>query len=267
MLKIFPLIFLFTSCVFAQENIGSRPSALKSYVAVANDIWTIFYNPAGIASLKDREISFSYIPAQFELKELSKKGLVYYEPSLLVKFGLGIEIFGFSLYKETNFKMSLASDFNFFAFGINLNYNFVSIKDYGSAGALSMDVGAISKPVGFLKFGFVLRNLIAGKIGEAEEKLPKGIEFGIAFLPYDDLIVSAEINKEIYFRESFKYGVEYLLLDFVAIRLGLSNYPTQYSGGVGFRISSFQIDYSINNHQYLGLTHQFTFSAKLGRGK
>ncbi len=267
MLKIFLLVFIFASTAFAQENIGARPSALKSYVAIANDVWAIFYNPAGIANLKDREISFSYIPSQFELKELSKKGLVYYEPSLPVKFGFGSEIFGFSLYKETIYKVSLARDFNFFAFGVNINYNFISIKDYGSAGALSIDVGAVSKPVKFLKFGFMLRNLIAGKIGESKEKLPKGIEFGVAFLPYDNLIVSAGVDKEIYFRESFKYGVEYLLLDLVAIRFGLSNYPVQYSGGIGLKISKFQIDYSIDNHQYLGLTHQVTFSAKLGGSK
>ncbi len=95
----------------------------------------------------------------------------------------------------------------------------------------------------------------------------KGIEFGVAFLPYDNLIVSAGVDKEIYFRESFKYGVEYLLLDLVAIRFGLSNYPVQYSGGIGLKISKFQIDYSIDNHQYLGLTHQVTFSAKLGGSK
>ncbi len=267
MLKIFLLIFLFASNVVAQENIGGRPFALKSYVAVANDAWAVFYNPAGIANLKDREISFAYIPSQFELKELSKKGLVYYEPSLPVKFGFGGEIFGFSLYKEIIFKISLAKDFGFFAFGVNLNYNFVSIKEYGSAGALSMDFGGISKPVKFLRFGFMLRNLVAGKIGESKEKLQKGIELGVAFSPYDNLIVSAGIDKEIYFRESFKYGVEYLLLNIVAIRFGLSNYPAQYSGGLGLKISKFQIDYSINNHQYLGLTHQFTFSAKIGGSK
>jgi len=266
MLRVFFFLSLALFNALAQENIGGRPFALKSYVAVANDVWTIFYNPAGIADLKDREISLSYIPAQFGLAELSKKGVVYYEPSLPVKFGIGVEMFGFSLYKETIFKVSLARDFNLFSFGVNFNYNFISIKNYGGAGALSIDVGFISRSLKFLRFGFMVRNLISGEIGRSGEKLPKEIEFGVAFVPYENLIISAEIDKEIYFRETFKYGVEYLVLNLVALRFGLSNYPVQYSGGAGLKIYRFQIDYSVNNHQSLGLTHQITFSAKIGGG-
>ncbi len=259
------LIFLVIE-VFSQENIGARAFAIKSFVAVANDAWAIFYNPAGTANLRDREISFSYIPAQFGLTQLSKKGAVYYEPSLPVKFGVGFESFGFELYRENTFKISLSHSFGVFNLGLGLNYNFVSIKNYGSAGAFSADLGFISNPVKFLRFGFVVKNLIAGKIGEARERLPKEIDLGVALMPYDNLIVSTGVYKELIFRESVRYGVEYNIANFVSVRFGLSNYPVRYSGGLGIKIFRFQLDYGVDNHQLLGLTHQVTLTAKFGGG-
>lgn len=265
MLRIlFFLIFLAFKSL-SQESIGARAFAVKSFVAVANDVWAVFYNPAGIADLKSREISFSYIPAQFGLTQLSEKGAVYYEPSLPVKFGIGIKSFGFELYRENVLKITIARGFGAFNLGLNLNYTFISIKNYGSAGAFSADFGFVSKPAKFLKFGFVVKNLISGKIGEAQERLPKEIDLGIALMPYSNLIVSMGVYKELTFRECVRYGVEYNIVDFVSVRFGLSNYPVRYSGGVGIKLSRFQLDYGIDNHQLLGLTHQITLTVKFGK--
>ncbi|MCS7229844.1 MAG: hypothetical protein RMJ81_05845 [Candidatus Kryptonium sp.] len=265
MLKILIFILLFGSKVFGSENVGARAFALKSYVAVANDAWTIFYNPAGLANLKSRELSFSYIPAKFGLSELSEKSIAFYEPSLPFKIGFGFKTFGFELYKENIFKFSIAYGFEIFNFGLNLCYNFVSIKNYGKAGAFSADLGFFSRSLKSIRFGFVLKNLVADKIGKAKERMPKEIEFGFAFLPYDNLIISASAHKEINFREGLKYGLEYTIANIVMLRFGLSNYPIQYSGGIGVKLSIFQFDYGVDNHQLLGLTHQITLTAKFER--
>ncbi|MEN3039218.1 MAG: hypothetical protein ABDI07_08745 [Candidatus Kryptonium sp.] len=262
MFKTLIFILLFSTRIIANENTGARAFALKSYVGVANDSWTIFYNPAGLANLRNREISFSYIPAKFGLSELSEKSFAFYEPSLPVKIGFGFKIFGFELYKENIFKFSIAYGFEIFNFGLNLNYNFVSIKNYGKAGAFSADFGFFSKSLKFARFGFVLKNLISGRIGQAKESLPKEIEFGFAFLPYDNLMISVSAHKEMNFRESLKYGLEYTIADILILRFGLSNYPIQYSGGIGVKFFVFQLDYGVNNHQSLGLTHQITLTAK-----
>ena len=157
MLRILFFLIFFVFRGLSQESIGARAFAVKSFVAVANDVWAVFYNPAGIADLKSREISFSYIPAQFGLTQLSIKGAVYYEPSLPVKFGIGIKSFGFELYRENMLKISIAQGFDAFNLGLSLNYTFISIKYYGIDGAFSGDFGFVSKPVNFLRFGFVVK--------------------------------------------------------------------------------------------------------------
>ncbi len=263
--KILIVFFLLQSFSFSQEIIGARAFALKSYVAIANDLWAIFYNPAGISSLEVREVAFSYIPAQFELAELSQKGIAYYEPSLPVKFGLGARIWGFELYREFILKIGFAGEFKFFSIGGSLNYNLISIKNYGSDGGISFDLGLISNPVKFLRFGFMLRNVISERIGEAREKLPNGLEIGVAFVPYENLIVSSSIEKEFTMRESFKYGVEYVIEKWLSMRFGLLNFPARFSAGVGIKYFIFNLDYSVDKHQTLGLTHQITLALRLGK--
>ena len=113
----------------------------------------------------------------------------------------------------------------------------------------------------------LLKNLISSRIGKAQEKLPKEIDLGIALMPYSNLIVSMGVYKELTFRECVRYGVEYNIVDFVSVRFGLSNYPVRYSGGVGIKLSRFQLDYGVDNHQLLGFTHQITLTAKLGGGE
>ena len=263
-LKILIAFFLFQGLSLSQEIIGARAFALKSYVAVANDPWTIFYNPAGISSLRTREVAFSYIPAQFELAELSQKGIAYYEPSLPVKFALGARIFGFELYRELILKLAFARDFKFFSIGGSLSYNSISIKNYGSDGGLGFDLGLISNPIKFLRFGFVLKNMISERIGKAKEKLPSVLEIGLAFVPYENLTVSSSVEKVFALRESFKYGVEYMVEKWLCFRIGLLNFPTRFSAGIGINYFIFNLDYSVDKHQMLGLTHQITIALRLG---
>jgi hypothetical protein len=230
-----------------------------------SDIWSIYYNPAGISKFNDRKVSFSYIPSQFGLKELSKKALVYFEPSLPVKIGLGVKIFGFDLYKETVLTIAVARNFNSVSFGLALNYYLISIRKYGSTGVPSLDLGLVVEPISQIRTGFVFKNIFSGTIGKTGDKLPRMLEVGIAYMPFQNLCVSISTAKELNFKESVKYGVEYKPADIIALRFGLSNYPASYSFGAGLNHSLLQIDYSISRHNELGFTHQISLSIKLGR--
>jgi len=145
-----------------------------------------------------------------------------------------------------------------------LSYNSISIKNYGSDGGLGFDLGLISNPIKFLRFGFVLKNMISERIGKAKEKLPSVLEIGLAFVPYENLTVSSSVEKVFALRESFKYGVEYMVEKWLCFRIGLLNFPTRFSAGIGINYFIFNLDYSVDKHQMLGLTHQITIALRLG---
>ena len=90
-------IVLFTSLqCFPQINPGARQIALShSDVALSNDAFSIFNNPAGLA----------HSPSPFGMKELANGFGAYTEPTTFGTLSAGFMIYGFELYKET--KMAL----------------------------------------------------------------------------------------------------------------------------------------------------------------
>jgi hypothetical protein len=72
-----------------------------------------------------------------------------------------------------------------------------------------------------------------------------------------EISFSAALKKEIGFNPSLRIGVEYSIIDFLVLRLGVSNEPETYSGGIGVITDFIRADYSLTSHTYLGLTHQF----------
>ena len=96
----------------AQENPGARQIALSnSGVALSNDVFSIFNNPAGSAQMNWTEVGFYYSPSPFGIKELSHGFAAFHQP---VKFGsisAGFMSYGFELYKENKLAISFARRF------------------------------------------------------------------------------------------------------------------------------------------------------------
>ena len=61
---LFGLIISFTVSTFPQYNPGARQISLaNSDVALANDVFTLFSNPAGLSQINWREVGIYYSPA------------------------------------------------------------------------------------------------------------------------------------------------------------------------------------------------------------
>ncbi len=58
-----------TGMTFLKIGVGARAAAMgESYTAMAGDVNAVFWNPAGLASIADREVTFSYIDWIADLK-------------------------------------------------------------------------------------------------------------------------------------------------------------------------------------------------------
>ena len=80
------IIFCFSIATIAQYNPGARQISLaNSDVALANDVFTLFNNPAGLSQINWREVGIYYSPAPFGLTELANGYVAYIEP---FNFGL-----------------------------------------------------------------------------------------------------------------------------------------------------------------------------------
>ncbi len=264
--KIFVIIILSASFVFSQFNPGAKQIALSnSDIALSNDVFCLFSNPAGIAQINWREAGIFYSPSPFGMTELANGFFAYNEPSSLGNFGLGIMTYGFELYRENKISIAYAYNYNnFFFAGLTLNYNTLSIQNYGSDQSITLNLGGLVYLMDNTRFAFSLTNINRGSYGEEKDQIPVLYTAGFSYDVLNNISVNFSVEKEIRFNSSAQFGINYDLMEYVSLRTGFSTYPKRFSAGIGINYSFFELDYAMFNHQELGLTHQFGVLISLG---
>ena len=123
------LLFILNIVIFPQFNPGARQISLaNSDVALANDVFSLFSNPAGLAQLNWREVGVYYSPAPFGLTELSNGYVAYHEPFNFGSLAVGGMTYGFELYRESKVLLGYSYNYdNIFFTGVTINYHTFSI--------------------------------------------------------------------------------------------------------------------------------------------
>jgi hypothetical protein len=255
---LFVLLFLFCNC-FGQMGVGARQIALAhSDVSSSNDVFTLLNNPAGLSLTKFREVGLFYSPAPYGLTELSNAAAVYCEPTTIGSFSVGFGIYGFDLYKETKLTLGYGRKLSKnFSVGLTSIFHNVSIKNYGSKGILIFNIGSIVRLNELIGFGFLIENVTRSKLGNESNQIPTVIWLGTDLHFTNNFSFNAALQKEIGYNPSLRFGAEYSIMDFLILRIGVSNEPDTYSGGFGIVYNFIQADYAVSSHPDLGLTHQF----------
>jgi hypothetical protein len=76
-----------------------------------------------------------------------------------------------------------------------------------------------------------------------------------------------EIEKDVRYTLSFRGGLEYFVNEYVDLRAGIGTQPTSFTAGLSINYNVFQFDYSIYNHQDLGITNQGSVTLNFGGSK
>ncbi len=263
----------------------------ESYSTYKNDIDIIYYNVAGITSLKEKQILFTYFVLG---DEMNLEYLGFGFPHSNNFFGIGLIFFHLPFtqfgdagekIEDTNIydlclTMSYGRNILGIETGINLKYihrNLVGNK----ANAFALDFGII-KRFEFLSFlnkeshdnfslGISIRNLgTKVKFQNIGDKLPLPFNIGCWYEVLKNLIFLFDLDK--YYKEEsfiFKFGTEYSIFNILFLRIGdrIENGENSFSlgGGIEYKIKNFiisanygfcfQIDY--NNIYVLSLKIRF----------
>ncbi len=249
---------LFPAVVFAQVNPAARQVGMShSGVALSNDVFSIFNNPSGTAQYNWREIGVYYSPSPYGLSELANGYAAYSEPLSFGTLSAGFRIYGYELYRETNFAVAFSRKIaDSYFIGISVVYNNLKIENYGSNGAFTFDVGGLGYITNDLRAGFSVCNITHSTYGNSSGQIPMVFDFGLSYDIIDEFTINAAVQKEIDFKPSVRIGIEYLIIKYLSLRAGFMNEPNSFSAGIGVNYSMFNIDYSIFTHTDLGLTHQ-----------
>src|SRR3989339_1567203 len=275
---------------FLKISPGARPSGMGgAYNALSGDINSIYYNPAGLASILNSQFGAMHTEWIDDIRYEFAAGA----------FGMREGVFGVSATLLTMGEMEgrtatgeLSDDFRAYDFalqcsygkslgdkrlaGISLKYIRQSIEEELSNG-VSVDLGLQQKLTGNLNLGLNLRNLGPNmKFIEESYNLPLSMGLG-AGLNFGGVTLALDTNYEIVDRNmNLSFGTEYAPIRFIALRGGYlisalrntSNnnmgevFKTKdgLSGGMGIRVLNYSLDYAVVPYSDLGTTQRLSIS-------
>ena len=268
-MRVFIRIFFilsFLSVTRGQIDPGAKQIAISGAdVALSDDVFALFNNPAGLAQFDWPELGVYYSPAPFGFKELANAYLAYCEPFSFGSVAVGTMSYGFDLYREIKILPCFSIRcFNKLFAGITVTIHHVSIAGYGSKSVIYLNAGCLIYLTNNLKTGFYSSNLTRASFTSNQDPIPVILRAGLSYNILDNFSLNAALEKDIRYNLSVMSGINYDLTDNLSLRLGFANEPSKYSGGVGIHYSYFSLDYAFFTHPDLGLTHQAGFIISFG---
>ncbi len=269
-MPLFAFLFILLLCSensYSQYNPGARQISLaNSDVALSNDVFSLFNNPAGLSQINWREVGIYYSPAPFGLKELANGFVSYHEPLSFGSIALGGMTYGYELYRETRIVIGYSYNYeNKFFAGVAVNYHNVSIEGYGNEAAFFLNLGGLVYLTDIIRWGFSVINVNRATVSEFDDQLPVIFNSGFSVDVIEDFSLNAAIEKDLNYKPSLLFGMDYDIIEYLSLRTGYSNEPARFSAGVGINYSIFSLDYAIFTHQDLGLTHQAGIIISFGK--
>jgi len=277
---------------FLRTNVGARPSAIAgAFVSISGDVNSIYFNPAGIATIENHVVSASYLNHVLDIQS----GIVAYSHPIeeIGVIGLGINYTDYGSFDRTDKNGEKFGTFSASSFvissslsrpiitnldgGITLKYINSAIDEYSSQ-AIAFDIGLLYHPTFMEGLDVGIAALHIGQATSAfidtKEKLPTKLIAGfskrLAHLP---LLYSVNIYKYPDDDVQFLIGGEFTLAEGLFLRLGYNSIGSDqqvggsydsiagFSAGLGFNRNNYMIDYSFSSLGQVGGLNRVTFSA------
>lgn len=284
------------------RNISSaRAAALSgSFVSVVDDPSAVFYNPATISSLPEKNLSVTFLK---HVLDINSGNIAYiHDEGELGTFAGSVSFTSYGSFDYYDAAGNLtsgsfgANDLMFGAsysnildtnlyYGVTLKFAYLSLENYATS-AMAVDAGLLYRmPDGRSNLGFSI--LHAGgqlsKIGGVSESLPIDIRLGanhrLRGLP---LLVNLnfhhladETNNFFDKFKNFSLGGELYIGKYIQFRLGYNNHVrtkvasenekgmTGFSGGLGIVVDSFNFDYGYAQYGTNANMHRFSVGFQL----
>ena len=252
---------------FEKNGRGARPLALaNAFVAVSNDPWVTWHNPAGLASLESFKSSACFAPEPFGMKELRTISAALAFPTPFFNLGVVVDDLGSSLYRESTAAIGAGGAIGGGAgVGVAVNIGAVSIERYGSAWTLTLDLGARLEVLESVSLGYTWKNISGATVGGSGDGLPEIQILGVCYTPHALSQLTVDLEKDIRFPFVVRAGIELHILDQLAFRFGCSTNPDTFAVGLGATMSGWECAYAFNTHPQLGMTHAIGVSFEFPR--
>ncbi|PCH98760.1 MAG: hypothetical protein COB85_01035, partial [Bacteroidetes bacterium] len=231
---------VFVSAGVDNFAIGARSAAMANSSVMLSGAWAAHHNQAGLTKV-EYVTGGIYYENRFGIKELGlSAGLVvlpvnFWDGGV---FGLSFSYFGYSMYNDMKIGLAYAKKLgDRYSVGIQFDYLRTSIgEDYGNKGTVAVEVGLQAELIDDLNIGVHIFNPTRAKAAEYKvqdvvttERIPTILRFGLSYTFSEKVILTAEVEKDVYTKPSIKAGIEYQAIKQLYLRGGVSSYPVSRS--------------------------------------
>ena len=273
--------------VFLNNGFGARATGMgKAFVAVADDVTSIYWNPAGLTAIKQREA--------IAMHSSLFSNLVFYDALGYSQYfdGIGNVGFGFVTLNVPGIKhydnsgepgdnfidsenalfLSYAYKYNkLLSVGGSLKTIFHKIYKYSAVG-FALDAGATYKFIYDLKFGAAIENFLSTGLkfnapGASRSYAYPKIRIGASYTGLRETLLSIGIDQQMKGPFNYYLGAEYDIFQYFdfdfKVRGGFDN--ERITGGLGITYQQYIFDYSYAyslSNNFLGNSHRISVSAK-----
>ncbi len=238
-------------------NTGAASLGTGTIGVVGTNFHSLHNNQAALAYLPNTTAGIDYNQGFFADKNLSTKTAGFATPTGWGTIGVNIKYFGYQLYNEQKIGLAYGKALGKkLAIGVQLDYFRTYIgNDYGSAQAVSFEVGVYSKLTDNLELGAHIFNPIGAQMGtEYPENIPVAFKLGLLYHVDEHLRLAAEVEKILEEKTNLKFGLEYEIGEFFITRIGVATQPRLFTFGFGIRYKKLIFDIGTGYHQTLGFT-------------
>jgi len=276
-----------SSSVFNQP-IGARVLGMgDAFISVSDDVNAINWNPAGLAQLKQSELSASYAPWLTDITHTfvgiaspGTGGMVYGVAASIYDTG-SFELVTANTTKTikaevdqsiigTLAKKNFISSNNMsWSAGINFKYLSSTLIEEYKAATFAIDAGLLGSTGKNTRVGIAVQNVGGGiKYKEETDPLPMTVRAGVSYNVMNNVInkltAAAEIARYYEGDSHIHLGFEYWYAKLLALRLGYkSGYDIEsVTYGMGVNVKGYQFDYGFGMTNALENVTKMTFTTR-----
>lgn len=240
-------------------NAGAANESLAGVAAVARDEWSLWRNPAGLASIEGARMSFGM--RHVSNINVSTKSAIVAVNTRAGTFATGMLAFGDELYNEQAWSLGFAHTIGITNLGIRADALQMRIDGLGVRRTYGATIGASTAIGARLIIGAVARNVNLPKWIDGQP-LPVVLNAGLLFIPSDNFLLVAEVEKNTDFDPTLKAAFEYSLQKKFFVRTGFNLFPTVAFGGMGLKVWRLGFDYALRWNYITGYAQQVSVSIR-----
>jgi hypothetical protein len=270
-------------------GVGAGPSALGAYTGAPGDLWSLTYNPAGLAAIPRLKLGVSQIE-WFEDTAFSylgvglprgngglAMGLAYFDLGSIevlddqgTNLNESAEAYNFGFIGGYGFQVPSLCDLSAGVSGHVIQANF----DTETSTAIGVNMGLLYALMdGQVNLGAAVRNLgTRFQFADDEDSQTVTYAAGASYatldgqIPNVDVLLAADVLMPQDQDVQMGVGGEVWVYDVLALRAGYKTGPESgnLGYGAGFRYSDFQLDYTYADYEDLGATHRISLTMAFG---